>query len=60
MSAVMKKSKVENVYKTFAKKYLERGMSPLPVRPGGRGAEVKGWPRYCDQLPSHLNRLLSK
>jgi hypothetical protein len=52
MSADIKKTEVEKTFQTYASEYLERGMSPLPVKPGDRGAEVRGWSRYSVTPPS--------
>ena len=43
-------------YKDHSEQYLDRGMAPLPVRPGDRGAQVKGWQKYSENLPS-LDRI---
>jgi len=50
--AAIKKTEVENVYEDYASEYLEKGVSPLPVKRGGRGAEIRGWPKYALELPS--------
>jgi hypothetical protein len=51
-SAAFNNDETNCPYRQYANAYLEKGMSPLPVKPGSRGAQIKGWQAYSSNLPS--------
>lgn len=41
-----------NIYGSEYKKYLDLGLSVIPVEPRSKQTLIKGWQKFCDRLPT--------
>ncbi len=48
---------MENVYKDQGLDYLAKGLAVIPGKYGSKMPAIKGWSKYCDELPSEKDAL---
>lgn len=42
----------DNIYKDNAYEYIQKGYSATPAKPESKLPAIKGWTKYCNELPS--------
>ena len=41
-----------HLFKEYAQEYIDKGISVIPDKFGGKNPLIKGWTEYNDRLPS--------